>query len=150
MNNELLILIRRQTYTLIVQTKSKSRERLEFKLNKQFETSSFSPLINLSEDKKWLLAVTSFDATNSVFIKTKENKIFSASSPGFWSSRGGAEIRNKLQKLLKMRHNNDIQVHVEEFRNKEKQLKTGDNECNIFDLNTRKNEMNKKFKKRRI
>ena len=31
------------------------------------ETFSFSPPINLVEEGKWLIAVTSFEATNSVF-----------------------------------------------------------------------------------
>ena len=66
MNNELLLLIKNHTDTLIEQTNPKPQETLEFKMNKQMETLSFNPSINLIEEVKWLLAVSSFEATNSV------------------------------------------------------------------------------------
>ena len=40
------------------------------------QTLSFNPPINLVEEGKWLLAVSSFEATKSVFIITDENKSF--------------------------------------------------------------------------
>ena len=43
MNNELLLLIKKHTNTLIEQTKMKPQETLEFKLNKQMQTFSFNP-----------------------------------------------------------------------------------------------------------
>ena len=58
MNNELLLLLKKHTETLIEQTKTKPQETLEFKLNKQMETFSFNPPINLAVKSKWLLAVT--------------------------------------------------------------------------------------------
>ena len=67
MNNELLLLIKKHTDTLIEQTKTKPQQTLEYKMNKQMEVFSFSPTINLVEESKRLLAVTSFDPTNSVF-----------------------------------------------------------------------------------
>ena len=54
MNNELLLLTKKHTDTLIEQTKSGPQETLEVKLNKQLKTFSFSPPINLSEEGKWL------------------------------------------------------------------------------------------------
>ena len=57
MNNELLLLIEKHTDTLIEQTKTKPQETLEFKMNKQMQTFSFNPPINLLEEGKWLLAV---------------------------------------------------------------------------------------------
>ena len=68
MNNELLLLIKKHTDTLIEQTKTKPQETFEIEMKKQFETFSFSPQINLVEEGKWLLGVASFDCTNSVFI----------------------------------------------------------------------------------
>ena len=83
------------------------------------QTFPFSPPIHLAEDSNWLLAVTSFEATNSVYIFTDENKSFSISTLSHWSSRGGAETINKLQKLLELRSENDIELHVKELGKKE-------------------------------
>ena len=82
MNNELLLLIKKYTDTLIEQTKTKPQETLDFVMNKQRQTFSFNSPINLSEEGKWLPAVTSFEATNSVFLKTNENNSFSITKPG--------------------------------------------------------------------
>ena len=43
---------------------------------------SFNPPIKLNEEDRWLLAVTSFEARNSVFNTTDENNSFSVSTPG--------------------------------------------------------------------
>ena len=61
MNNELLLLIKKPTDTLIEPTKTKPQETLEFKMKKQMQTFSFSPAINLVEEGKWLLGVSSFE-----------------------------------------------------------------------------------------
>ena len=60
MNNELLLLIKKHTDTLIEQTKTKPQETLEFKMDKQRQTFSFIPPINSIEEDKWLLSVSSF------------------------------------------------------------------------------------------
>ena len=60
-------------------------------MNKEMQFFSFSPPVNLIEEEEWLLAVTSFEATNSVFNTTDENNSFSITTTGFRSSRGGAE-----------------------------------------------------------
>ena len=73
MDDELLLLIKKHTDTLIEQTKTRPQETLEFKMNKQKQTFSFNPPINLLEEDKWLLAVSSFECINSVFIITDEN-----------------------------------------------------------------------------
>ena len=49
MNNELLLLIKKHTDALIEQTRTKPQETLEFKMNKQMQTFSFNPPINLIE-----------------------------------------------------------------------------------------------------
>ena len=84
------------------------------------ENFSFSPPMNLAGGSKWLLTVTNFEATNSVFNITDENKSFSISILGRWRipiySPGG--IIDKLKNLLKHRSQIDIELHLEEVRKK--------------------------------
>ena len=89
---------------LTVSTKSKPQESLEFKMNKQIQIFSFNPPINLSEEGKWFLGVTSFECTNSVFIMTNENNSFSISMPGRWRIPNYLEdnIIVELKTLLKL------------------------------------------------
>ena len=77
MNIELLLLIEKHTDTLIERTKTKPQETFDFKRNKQMQPFSFIPTKKLVEEVIWLLAVTSFEATDSVFIITNENNSFS-------------------------------------------------------------------------
>ena len=79
------------------------------------QTSSFLPVINLVEEGKGLLGVTSFDCTNSVFKITKEDNSFSISRPVPRKSEDGDEFINKLNISLELRSENDIELHVEEF-----------------------------------
>ena len=67
---------------MIEQTKTRPQETLEFKMNKQMETFSFSPPIMLHEEGKRLLAVSSFECTNSVLNITNENNSLSITLPG--------------------------------------------------------------------
>ena len=67
MNNDLLLLYKKHTDTLIEQTKTKTQETPEIKINKQMQIFSFNSPIFLVAERKWLLAVTSFETTNSVF-----------------------------------------------------------------------------------
>ena len=76
MDDELLLLIKKHTDTLIEQAKTKPQETLEFKMIKQMQTFSFNPPINLIEEGKWLMAVSLFDCTNSVFNVTNENNSY--------------------------------------------------------------------------
>ena len=72
----MLLLLEKHTDTFIEQIKTKPQESFEFKMNKQLETFSFNSLTNLVEEDKWLLAVTSLEATNSVFIIIDRNSSF--------------------------------------------------------------------------
>ena len=83
MNNELLLLLKKHTDMLIEETKTRPQETPKFNMNKQIQVFSFSPPINLSEEGKWFLAVTSFETTNSVFNITEKNNSFSISIPGY-------------------------------------------------------------------
>ena len=118
MNNELLLLIKKHTDTLIEQTKTKPQETLEFKMNKQMQTFSFNPPINLFEESKWLLAVSAFECTNSVFNITNENKSFSIIIPGHYQNESDEKTIDELKKMLELRSENGIELHVEQVRKK--------------------------------
>ena len=92
MKNELLLLVKKHTDTLIENTKTRRRKSLDFVMNKQTETFSYSPPINLVEEGKWMIAATSFEATNSVFKITNENNSFSIFIPGPWNSKSAEKI----------------------------------------------------------
>ena len=118
MNNELLLLIKKHTDTLIEQTKTKPQETLEFKMNKQIQTFSFNPPINLVEEGKWMMAISLFDCTNSVYNITNENNSFSIIIPGHYQNKSDEETIDKLKKLLELRSENGIELHVEQVRKK--------------------------------
>ena len=71
-------------------------------MNKQTERFPFNPPINLPEGGNWLLAVTSFEATNSVFNITNENNGFSISTPSHWISESAEKTIDELNKLLEL------------------------------------------------
>ena len=134
MNNEFLLLRKNHTDTLIEQTKTKPRETLEFKMNKQMQTFSFYPPINLLEEGKWLLAVSSFECTNSVYNITNENNSFSIFIPGQYQTES-AEKTFELNKLLELR---SLELHVKEVSKRRNKLKIGDNEYKLSDFDTQK------------
>ena len=59
--------------------------------------------------------MTPFETTNSVFIINQKNKKFSTSTTSYWTPEDGEEIINKLNKLIKLRSENDIGLHVKDF-----------------------------------
>ena len=118
MNNELLLLIKKHTDTLIQQTKTKPRETLEYKLNTQMQTFSLNPPINLVEGGKWLLGVSSLECKNSVFNITNENISFSIIIPGHYRTESAEKTINELNKLLELRSENGIDLHVDQVRKK--------------------------------
>ena len=118
MNNELLLLIKNHTDTLIENTRSKPQETLEIKLNKQMQTFSFSPPINLVEGAKWFSGVTSIECTNSVFNVNDENNSFSITIPRYWQTEYAEKTIDELNKLLELRSQNGIELHIEQFSKK--------------------------------
>ena len=82
MNNELLLLFKNPTDTLIEQTKAKPQETLEFVMRKQMQTFSFNPPKKLVEEGEWLLGVTFFECTISVVNIINGNKTFSITRTG--------------------------------------------------------------------
>ena len=118
MDNELLLLIKKHTDTLIEQTRTKPQETLEFKMNKQRQTFSFNPPINLIEEGKWLLGVSSFECTNSVFNITDKNNSFSIIIQGHYENKSDEKTIDELNKLLELWSQNGIELHVEQVRKK--------------------------------
>ena len=144
MNNELLLLIKKHTDTLIEQTKTKPQETLEFKMNKQMQTFSFNPPINLVEEDKWLLAVSSFECTNSVFNITDENNSFSIIIPGHYQNESDEKTIDDLNNLLELK---SLELHVEEVRKRGNIIKIADNEYKLSDFDNQKYEILEEIKK---
>ena len=138
MNNELLLLIKKHTDTLIENTRTRPQETLEFKMNKQMQTFSFNPPLNLIEEGKWLLAVSSFECTNSVFNITNENMSFSIIIPGHYKTEFAEKVINDLNKLYELK---SLELHVEEVRKRGNKIKIADNEYELSDFDTQKNEI---------
>ena len=119
MNSELILFIRKHTDTLIEQTKTKPQDTLEFKMAKQMQMFSFNPRINLSEGGKWLLAVSLFEATNSVFNITDENNSFSITLPGHWQTKSDEKTIYEINILIELR---SLELHVKEVRKRGKKI----------------------------
>ena len=143
MNNELLLLIKKHTNTLIDQTKTKPQETLEFKMNKQRQIFSFNPPINLVEEDKWLLAVSSFECTNSVFNITDENNSFSIIIPGHYQRVSDENTIDDLNKLLELK---SLELHVDEVKKRGNIIKIGDNEYKLSDFDSQKYEIIEELK----
>ena len=142
MNNELLLLIKKHTDTLIEQTKTKPQETLEFKMNKQMQTFSFNPPINLIEEDKWLLAVSSFECTSSVFNITDENNSFSIIIPGHYQNKTDEKTIDNLNNLLELK---SLELHVE-VKKRGNKIKIEDKEYKLSDFDNQKYEIIEELK----
>ena len=60
------------------------------------------------------MAVTSFEATNSNFLKNDENNSFSPSTPRQWYPDGRGETTDRLNELLRVTTKHDVELHVKE------------------------------------
>ena len=143
MNNELLLLIKKHTDTLIENTRTRPQETLEFKMNKQMQTFSFNPPINLLEEGKWLLAVSSFECTNSVFNITDENNSFSIIIPGHYQNESDEKTIDDLNNLLELK---SLELHVEEVRKRGDIIKIRDKEYKLSDFDNQKYEILQELK----
>ena len=144
MNKELLLLIKKHTDTLIENTKTKPQDTLEFKMDKQMQTFSFNPPINLVEEGKWLLAVSSLECTNSVFNITNENNSFSIIIPGHYQNKSDEKTFDDLKKILELK---SLELHVDEVRKRGDKIKIGDIEYELSDFDNQKNEIIEELKK---
>ena len=140
----MLFLIKNHTDTLIEQTKTKPQETLEFKMNKQRQTFSFNPPINLFEEDKWLLAVSSFECTNSVFNITDENNSFSIIIPAHWETEFAEKIIDEVNRLLELR---SFDLHVNEVRKRGDKIKIKNKEYKLSDFDNQKYEIIEELKK---
>ena len=125
------------------QTKTKPQETLEFKMNKQMQTFSFNPPIDLVEEGKWLMAVSSFECTNSVFNITNENNSFSIIIPGHYQNKSDEKTIDDLNKLLELK---SLELHVEEVKKRGNKIKIGDNEYKLSDFDSQKYEIIEELK----
>ena len=135
MNNELLFLIKKHTDTLIENTKTKPQETLAFKMNKQMQTFSFNPPINLVEEGKWPMTVSSLGCTNSVFNISNENNSFSIIIPGHYQNKSDEETIAYLNNLLELK---SLESHVEVVGIKGDKIKIGGKEYKLSDFDTQK------------
>ena len=140
----MLLLIKKHTDTLIEQTRTKPQETLEFKMNKQRQTFTINPPINLIEEDKWLLAVSSFECTNSVFNITDDNNSFSIILPAHWEIEFAEKIIYELKRLLELR---SLDLHVNEVRKRSNKIKIGDKEYKLSDFGNQKYEILEEIKK---
>ena len=90
---ELFFSIKKLKDTSFEQTRAQPQETIQSELKKQRQTFSFDPPINLSEESQWKLARTLFEETKSVLNFNNENKSFSVTIPGFWTSR---DVRKQI------------------------------------------------------
>ena len=72
-----------------------------------------------------VIAVTSFEAMNFVFIITDKNTTFSISSRRYWIPVGGEELFNKLKNLIEVRSQNDIELHGKNFEKRGTRIEIG-------------------------
>ena len=135
MNNQLLLLIKKHTDTLIEQTKRKPQETLDFKMKKQLQTFTFNPPINLVEEGKWLMAVSSLECTNSVFNLINENNSFSIIIPGHYQNKSDEKTIDDLNTLSELK---SLELHVEAVRKRGDKIQIGDNEYKLPDFDTQK------------
>ena len=91
------------------------------------QTFSFSPSVNLVEEGKWLLTVTSFEATSSVFKITDENNGFSITILAHWDSKSAEKTITELNELLELGPQICIGLHVKGVRKRGKQIEIRDN-----------------------
>ena len=71
------------------------------------------------------------------------------STPGYWKipSYSEDDIINKLNNLLKLKSQKDIELHVQEVRKRGNQIKIKSKECSLSDFDTSKKEILKELKK---
>ena len=62
-------------------------------------------------------------------------------TPSHWSSRGIAETFTKPTKLLEIRSENDIELHVTEVEKTGNQIEIGENENELSDFDTNENKI---------
>ena len=75
------------------------------------QTFPFNPPINLVEEGKWLMAVSSFECTISVFNLTNENNSFSVIIQGHYQTESAEKAIDELNKILELK---SLELQVKE------------------------------------
>ena len=88
-----------------------------------------------------VIAVTSFEALNSVFNITDKNTSFSISLPIYWIPVGDDELINKLKKLLEVRSQNDIELQAKNFEKRGARMAIGNSGYNLAGFDHYKSEI---------
>ena len=107
------------------------------------QTFSFNPPINLVEEDKWLLGVSSFECTNSVFNITNENNSFSIKIAGHYETEFAEKTIDDLNKLLEPK---SLELHIDEVRKRGNKIKIEDREDRLSDFDTQKIEILEELK----
>ena len=87
------------------------------------------------EEGKWLLGVSSFECTNSVFNITNENNSFSIIIPGHYKTESAEKVNNDLNDLYELK---SLELHVEAVRKRGNIIKIADKEYKLSDLDNQK------------
>ena len=111
------------------------------------QTYSFNRPINLVEEGEWLMAVSLFHCTKSVFNITNENNSFSIIIPGHYPNKSDEITIERLNTLLERRSENGIELHVEEVKYRGHLISLGAEQYKLSDLGTQKEEILEKLKK---
>ena len=82
--------------------------------------------------------MTNFEATNSVFVITNENNLFSMTTPGHWQTDFAEKTIDELYNLLELTSQKRFELHVKGVTKKRKYNKKGDNENKLSDFDTQK------------
>ena len=108
------------------------------------QTFSFNPPINLVEEGKWLLAVSSLECTISVFNITNENNSFSIIIPGHYKTEFAEKVIIDLNELYELK---SLELHVEATRKRGNIIKIAEKEYKLSDPDNQKNEILEELKK---
>ena len=92
-------------------------------------------MINLVEEGKWLLRLSSLEREISVFNITNENNSFSINKPGHYQTEFAEKMIIDLNNLLELK---SLELHVEEVRKRGHKIKIGDSEYKLSDFDTQK------------
>ena len=96
------------------------------------------------EEDKWLLAVSSFECTTSVFNINDDNSSFSIFIQGHRETEFAEKIIDEVNRRLELK---SLELHVNEVRERGNKIKFGDKQYKLSDFDNQKNEILEELKK---
>ena len=138
MNNEILLLMKNTLILWLRKQKFALKRLWNSKWINKWKLFLISPPINLVEEGKCLLGVTSFEYTNSVFNINNKNNSFSITIPGHRQTDSAEKNIDELNTLLEFR---SLELHVKEVRKRGNQIKIGNSEDRLSGFDTQNNEI---------